>query len=76
MLKYKVLKHLVKRNHSASNFSGIQTFLFAFTVSNNRPDVRTCDLGAPFVSLSLLYAILIWAASFILFHTVHIILLC
>jgi hypothetical protein len=49
-------------------------------VSHNRPDVRTCDLGAPFVSLtlslSLLYAILIWAASFILFHIVHIILLC
>jgi hypothetical protein len=43
------------------------------------PDVRTCDLGAPFLSLSLslslLYAILIWAASFILFHIVHIILL-
>jgi hypothetical protein len=47
-------------------------------VSHNRPDVRTCDLGEPFVSLSLslLYAILIWAASFILFHTVHIIVLC
>jgi hypothetical protein len=53
-----------------------------FRVSHNRPDVRTCDLGATFVSLSLslslslLYAILIWAASFILFYTVHIILLC
>jgi hypothetical protein len=38
------------------------------------PDVRTCDLGALFsLSLSLLYSILIWAASFILFHIVHII---
>jgi hypothetical protein len=46
-------------------------------VSHKSPDVRTCDLGAPFFfSVSLLYAILIWAASFILFHTVHIILLC
>jgi hypothetical protein len=49
-----------------------------FRVSHKRPDVRTCDLGASFLSLSLslLYAILIWAASFILSHTVHIILLC
>jgi hypothetical protein len=40
------------------------------------PDVRICNLGAPFFfSLSLLYAIFILAASFILFHTVHIILL-
>jgi hypothetical protein len=37
------------------------------------PDLRTFDLGAPFLFLShsLLYAILIWAASFILFHTVR-----
>jgi hypothetical protein len=51
-----------------------------FRVSHKWPDVRTCDLGAQFLSLSLslslLYPILIWAASFILFHTVHIILLC
>jgi hypothetical protein len=30
------------------------------------PGVRTFDLGTPFLSLSLLYAILIWATSFIL----------
>jgi hypothetical protein len=37
------------------------------------PDVRTCYLRAPFFSsLSPLYAILIWAASFILFHIVYI----
>jgi hypothetical protein len=43
------------------------------------PDVRICDLGAPFslsLSLCILYASLILAASFILFHIVHIILLC
>jgi hypothetical protein len=42
------------------------------------PDIRTCDLEAPFVfslSLCLLYAILIWAASLTLFHIVHIIYL-
>jgi hypothetical protein len=34
------------------------------------PDIRTCDLGEPFF-LSLLYVVLIWAASFILFHIVR-----
>jgi hypothetical protein len=35
------------------------------------PEVRTFDLGAPFLSISLLYASLVWAASFILFHVVR-----
>jgi hypothetical protein len=41
------------------------------------PDIRTLDLGAQFLSLSLspspslLYSIFIWAASFILFHIVR-----
>jgi hypothetical protein len=42
-----------------------------FRVSHRKPDVRIFDLGAPFLSLSLLYAILISAASFILFHAVR-----
>jgi hypothetical protein len=51
-------------------------------LATREPDARTRDLEAPFLSLSLslsvslLYAILICAASFILFHIVHIILLC
>jgi hypothetical protein len=45
-----------------------------FRVSHKRPGRKDMQFGS--VILSLFYAILLWAASFILFHTVHIILLC
>jgi hypothetical protein len=52
-----------------------------FRVSHKRPGSKDMRFGSAIFSLShsplsLPYAILIWAASFILFHIVHIILLC
>jgi hypothetical protein len=47
-----------------------------FRVSHKRPGRKNMRFGSAIFSLSLLYAILIWADSFILFHIVHIILLC
>jgi hypothetical protein len=47
-----------------------------FRVSHKRPERKDMRFGSAILSLSLLYAILIWAASFILFHIVHISLLC
>jgi hypothetical protein len=50
-----------------------------FRVSHNRPGSKNMRFGSAIcslsLSLSLLYVILIWAASFILFHIVHIIYL-
>jgi hypothetical protein len=47
-----------------------------FRVSHKSPRRKDMRFGSAIsLSLSLLYAILIWAASFILFHIVHIIYL-